>query len=347
MPEGRKLFVPNVAGFLLKKVKPVNTAAPSLKKYNFFVKRLLISLLLVIFIASSFVIWYGYEVYYNPQPAKMLVQFSITPHESASSVLTHLKSVGLIRSEMAIKIYLHLNQLTQKLKPGGYQLSQGFTPKQIIDELIKGPKDIWVTIPEGWRREQISLRLKTSLTGFDADRFNQITLGLEGQLFPDTYLFPAQATPSDVLRIFLSNFTKKTKLDPKDLKDRDILTLASLVEREAKIDTDRQIIAGILVKRLNAGWPLQVDASIQYVQGSPQDWWPNVSDTKLPSLYNTYIYTGLPPGPICNPGLASIQAVQNPQDTPYWYYLTGLDGITRYAVDLDRHNQNIDKYLRP
>jgi UPF0755 protein len=320
------------------------------------VKYFFAALLLFIIVALSLGFWYGYQVYFNPRPAKMLVLFSITPKESASSIISRLKSENLIRSEIALKVYLRLNNLAQKLKPGGYQISRGFTPERIIDQLIKGPEDVWVTIPEGWRREQIAARLKNSLKNFDPYEFNTVSAPFEGQLFPDTYLIPAGATASDTLQIFLKNFTKKTGLNPALAGDRRILILASLVEREAKSDPDRQIIAGIFQKRLDNNWPLQVDASVQYAVSAKScmatpidqcDWWQEIFDTRYPSLYNTYLYPGLPPGPICNPGLASIQAVQAPQMSPYWYYLTGSDGVTRYAENLSGHNLNIDKYLKP
>ena len=137
-------------------------------------------------------------------------------------------------------------------------------------------------------------------------------------------------------------------------QDQDTLNLASLVEREAKTDPDRAIIAGILWKRLRAGWPLQIDATVQFASankncpGNPNcDWWVPPYDTKLPSVYNTYIRAGLPPGPICSPGLAAITAAKNPQTSSYWYYITGSDGITYYARDLREHQSNIDKHLKP
>jgi len=216
----------------------------------------------------------------------------------------------------------------------------------VFDTLISGPQDIWITFPEGWRREQIAARLANTLAGFDEQLFLQLTAKSEGQLFPDTYLIPFQATPQDILTIFLKNFTKKTGLDPQSGADREIIILASLVEREAKSDPDRAIISGILKKRLANDWPLQVDASVQYAANRADNWWQPITDTKYPSPYNTYLYPGLPPGPICNPGLAAINAVRTPQDSPYWYYLTGNDGVTYYAKTLDDHNLNISRYLR-
>lgn len=308
-------------------------------------KYLLLTFFIFIFTFLSFSGWYIFQVYYRPHPVQIPTSFSITPKESASSIIFRLSSAKLISSPLAVKIYLRLNNVSQKLKPGGYQISPGLSPKQIIDLFVTGPKDVWVTIPEGWRREQIAQRLKSTLVDFNDREFITLSASLEGRLFPDTYLIPTQAEPSVIINIFSKNFAKKTANLPALTQDQ--IILASLIEREAKTDPDRAIIAGIISKRQKAGWPLQIDASIQYALGRVDNWWPDSIDTRFPSPYNTYIYPGLPPAPICNPGLASITAVVNPTISPYWFYLSAPDGTTYYASTLAQHNLNIDKYLRP
>ena len=287
------------------------------------------------------------------------IEFTVQPNETASQVVVSLSSSRLIRSDLAAKLYLKYTGLDQKIRPGLYTLSPNNGLGEIFQALTSGPADIRVTIPEGWRREQIAARVKANISSFDITDFLKRTASLEGQLFPDTYLLPANATASDVVQIFLSNFTAKTSLDLQStyqitlgkstisLTGSQVLALASLVEREAKHDSDRPTIAGILIKRLDQGWPLQVDATVQYAQNHDPDWWAPVTDTKFPSIYNTYLHPGLPPHPIANPGLASITAVLHPQDTVYWYYLASPDGVTHYAPDLAGHNLNIDKYLSP
>ena len=132
-----------------------------------------------------------------------------------------------------------------------------------------------------------------------------------------------------------------------------IITLASIVEREGRTASDRPVIAGILLKRLRANWPLETDATLQFALGyQPQEktWWKKeitVEDKKIDSPYNTYLNTGLPPGPIANPGLQSIKAVIYPEPTDYWYYLHDSKGVAHYAKTLDGHNANIAKYLNP
>jgi len=319
------------------------------------VKYFFATLVLVFFVPLSLVVWYWWAL----QPvnsSSQNISFVVSKSESGNSILTKLQAAGLLRSATASKIYLRLNNISQKLKPGGYVLTSSSSAARIFSTLVTGPKDIWITIPEGWRREQIAARLKNSLSDFDAYAFNALSATYEGQLFPDTYLIPAQAAPVDVLQIFLDNFTKKTNLNLDLVEDKNILILASLVEREAKTESDRRLVAGILAKRLTNNWPLQVDASVQYAISTKVcmatpidvcDWWQNITDTKYPSAYNTYLSPGLPPGPICNPGLGSIQASRSPQVSPYWFYLTGTDGVTYYSKTLDEHNYNIDKYLRP
>ena len=134
--------------------------------------------------------------------------------------------------------------------------------------------------------------------------------------------------------------------------------MASLLERETLTGEERPIVAGILYNRLKAGWPLQVDAAVQYAmanakcgEGAPEckDWWPRPitsADLELNSPYNLYLHPGLPPAPIASPGFASLKAVAFPEDSHYWFYLHGLDGNIHYARSLEEHNQNIVKYLR-
>jgi UPF0755 protein len=150
-----------------------------------------------------------------------------------------------------------------------------------------------------------------------------------------------------------ANFVKKTGLNPDSDADKKIIILASLVEREAKSESDRAGISSVLKNRLQADWPLQIDASVQYSQDNRLcalsllacDWWRHEIDPKFPSAYNTYLHPGLPPSPICNPGIAALDAVKNAQSSPYWYYITGNDGITYFAKNLAEHNLNIDKHL--
>lgn len=279
-------------------------------------------------------------------------EFIISQKQSASEIISGLFTAGLIKNQFAAKLYLRLMELDSRLVPGLYTVSSSMSTPDLLKSLTRGPKDVWVTIPEGWRREQIAARLEKvlgSASNFRSGDFIFQTATLEGRLFPDTYLIPTSADSASIIKIITDNFNSKVT----GISDEDLI-LASLVEREAKLAPDRPLIAGIFKKRLKEDWPLQVDATVQYVEGLSRckkdlacDWWQPPMDTKVVSPYNTYLNPGLPPTPIANPGLASIEAVLHPQESAYWYYLTDKTGITHFAQTLSQHNLNIDKYLRP
>lgn len=304
---------------------------------------------------GGFVWWQTQLAAVNPTNTQE-VAFVVPRAQAAAITLQQLEAQGLIRSSLAARIYLKVTNSGQSLQNGTFLVSPSQDLQTVIAVLSQGPKDIWVTFPEGWRREQIAARLASQLVGpeatFDTAEFMQATQALEGQLFPDTYLIPRTASAADVVRLMTATFASKTSLDP--VADQDTLILASIIEREGKTTTDRPIIAGVLQNRLDADWPLQVDAAVQYGRDTTQcrgnldcDWWSPLYDSKIPSLYNTYLHAGLPPGPISNPGLVSINAALNPADTPYWYYIHAPDGTAYYATTLAEHNANIDKYLKP
>lgn len=290
--------------------------------------------------------WWSNEILPSQPGNTTKVSLVIAKNEPSAKVVEELASRGLIKSALVGKIYLRLSGIGPKIQAGAYSVSPDQPMQDILFSLTSGPADIWVTIPEGWRREQIADRLTAKLTGpdavFNSGDFVTKTASLEGKLFPDTYLIPTSATTDQIIAYLTANFVKKAGSVTSQQ-----LTLASLIEREAKADNERPIIAGILTNRLKAGWPLQIDATVQYAQGSSKDWWPEVTNTKLASIYNTYLHIGLPPRPISNPGLLSIQAAQNPSPTDYWYYLHDNESQVHFAKTITEHAANVDKYLRP
>lgn len=283
------------------------------------------------------------------------INFVVPQGQSAGQIIQSLSSQNLIKSKTTTKIYLKLTGLDQKIIPGSYILSPGQNLPETVTALTSGPKDIWVTFPEGWRREQMAARLEKNITGFNSEEFITKTASLEGTLFPDTYLISPQASVDDVISMLTTNFAAKTKLDFKLLEDRRILIIASIIERESRSDVERPVISGIFNNRLGAGWPLELDATVQYARDTVNcqknktqcKYWQPLLDTKLPSVFNTYLHVGLPPTPICNPGLSSIQAAKNPEKTSYWFYIHDTSGEVHYARTNAEHNLNIDKYLRP
>lgn len=270
--------------------------------------------------------------------------FVIEKDESTLTIANRLQEKGLIRSPFGFRLTVKQKGLGGKLQAGVYELSPSMTAGQIALALTVGKNDLKVTIPEGFRLEEIAAKFEDSL-GIPAKEFMTAAKGKEGYLFPDTYNFASGNTPSQVIAKMKANFDKKTgSLKP---TGEDII-LASLIERETKGNSEKPVVAGILKKRLDAGWPLQLDATIQYIAGRSGDWWPNTTllDRKRTSTFNTYLNPGLPPTPICNPGLASIEAAMNPTDSSYWYYLHEPSGVIHYAATSAQHEANIDKYIR-
>jgi UPF0755 protein len=165
--------------------------------------------------------------------------------------------------------------------------------------------------------------------------------GQEGYLFPDTYTFPVNTSSQDIIQVMKRNFEGKTR----DLKPNlETMVLASIIEREAKYDEDRAEIASVYLNRLRTGMRLEADPTVQYAKGS----WESITSTDYHSVfspYNTYLHAGLPPGPICNPGLASIQAASNPSKTDYFYFLTTRDGHAVFSKTFEEHKRKIRQYF--
>lgn len=253
-----------------------------------------------------------------------------------------LRQAKLIKSVAAFKLMVMKLGVSKSIQAGDFRLDGKMSLAEIVTGLTHGSLDVWVTLPEGWRREQMAQKLAEELIGFDEPEFLAATTNLEGYLFPDTYLVPREATAGAVVRLLTETFYKKV-----GAIDRDTVILASMVEREAVGGEDRQLVADILAKRLKVGMGLNADATLQYALGKPDNWWPVpiASDKLVNSAYNTYKYNGLPPAPIASPGLAVITAVRDAQDTPYLYYLHDQEGNIHPAKTLEEHQANIGKYL--
>ena len=290
-------------------------------------------------------------------------RFVIAKGSSASTVSVNLEKEGLIKSALAFKIYVQVFDKSKNINAGEFNLSSSMTLQEIADALGKGPLELWVTIPEGLRREEVVQKFVKGLEKNGDTRevfiqeFLDFSKGQEGYLFPDTYLFPRDVSGKKVVEKMLSNFEIKyaeVGNNPKFDK-KDIVIMASLIEKETKTDEERPLVSGILWKRIDAGWFLQVDACSQYFLGGEKcivenescDWWPELtlSDLENSNKYNTYKNYGLPPTPIANPGLTSLSAAANPTESTYWYYIHSPDGVIHFAVDLSEHNMNIRKYL--
>lgn len=281
--------------------------------------------------------------------------FTINKGEGLYAITKRLSVEGLIRNRLVFLIIAKQKGIEKKIQAGDFRLSKKMSASQISDQLTHGTVDEWITIIEGMRKEEIAMKLKEQ---FPISEIKFIERAKEGHLFPDTYLIPKQASEDAIIDIMEKNFNAKMAEARKQYpfekrSDREALILASLVEREAKLPGDRLLVASIILKRAQNDWPLQIDATIQYALGyqrKTKSWWKKdltLDDIKADSTYNTYEHTGLPPAPICNPGLESIKAAlgANP-NTPYWYYVNDIRGRIHPAKTLEEHNENIRKYIQ-
>lgn len=267
-------------------------------------------------------------------------EFVVNQGDGIISIASRLEKNKLVKNKFVFILYAYKMGLNSRLQAGNFQLSASFSTPEIITKLSSGgTKDYWLKIIDGSRIEEITPKFP---------------LSLEGYLFPDSYLIPERYDQSQILDLIKQNFDKKftqSKIDATNTKmsDAEIVTFASLLEREGRTLDTKQKIAGVLQNRLNIGMALQIDATIQYARDQfKKDYWLPVTktDLKIKSPYNTYLNPGLPPSPICNPGYNSLYAAFHPVSSDYLYYLTDPHGAIHFAKTLNEHNTNVAKYLK-
>ncbi len=314
-------------------------------------KKLALGLVLAVFVCGIYQFVFGAPAHFPIDTV-----FSIQPGQTLSTVASRLDSLHAIRSAFVFKAFMVLIGGSKSLKAGDYYLDgrQGaLTLALRIKESDYQLKDLRVTIPEGWSSSEIAAFIGKDkrFAHFDPEEFMRISQKYEGYLFPDTYLFLPTVTAQNVLDVMLDNYKKRIETLSADIKAfgrpiKDVITMASIIEEEARTQETRRTIAGILWKRLGEGMPLQVDAAFAFVNGKKASSELTLADLKIDSPYNTYVYKGLPPGPISNPGLAAISATVHPIKTAYYFYLSDSAGTMHYGVTLDDHVANKNKYLR-
>jgi len=302
-------------------------------------------IIIITFGLLAYFVWENAGLAKNPAN-KEFKSFTISQGENTDQIISRLFSEGFIKNKTVFKLILRKEGLSGKLQAGIFRLSPSLSSKEIAANLTHGVNDIWVTIPEGLRREEIFSILTNAGFEIDYDIWLEKTKNYEGYLFPDTYRIPAAADLDQIIILIRKNFDNKTT-SLKSLINNQNIIFASLVEREVKTDKDRPVVAGILEKRLANNWPLEIDATVQYAVGSQKNWWPQITadDLLINSKYNTRKYQGLPPSPICNPGFSSIKASIYPQESDYWFYLSDNKGQIHYAKTLEEHEKNIVKYI--
>ncbi len=304
------------------------------------------------------------------------VEFEVLPGWGGARVADALEEAGLVRSALAFELLLRATGVDRKVGEGLYDLSPDMSSRELAAALAAGgrPRTVRIVVPEGWRAAAVVARLAANGLG-DLPELEALVRSpgklappwlsnddpLEGFLFPASYDLPVHSTPSQALGAMVERFELEVT-DPivntlvsDDMRVRDWVTLASMVQAEAASDEEMPIIAGVFLNRLDEGMPLQSDPTVAYGLGKAL---PQLSalagDLRKDTPWNTYTRQGLPAGPICNPGREALLAVLSPQrlnaaGAPYLYFLHGSDGgisVFRPNTNLPAHNRDVDRYLR-
>ncbi len=324
---------------------------------------------LFLVLALAVFVWEGIYVPKTPGFKETKI-FSAKKGEGTKQISINLEKQGFIKYGFLFRFYVLTRGVADKLQAGDYLLSPSMAMPEITKKLVSG--DIVrekITIIEGWNIRDISFYLEekgivkaadfstlvNSARDFSGD-FDFLSskpemLSLEGYLFPDTYEIQKGESTEELARKILKNFGEKLTPELREeIKKQDktifeIITMASLIEKEVKTMPDKKLVSGVLWKRLENGMPLQVDATISYITGK-KNAKVLIVDTQIDSRYNTYKYRGLPRGPISNPGLESIVSALSPENSQYWYYLSTPEGETIFSKTLEEHNVARQKYLK-
>ena len=297
---------------------------------------------------------------------------SIALGDSAASIGRRLVVGNAIGSHTRFELLASLLGWESRLEPGDYTFEAGLTTYEILRRIHFGETSpLRVVIPEGLRLEQVTERLaQSSVISADAFRAalksvsaetlagslainRPLGASLEGYLFPSAYSFPLGGSADDIIRLMLSRFNDS--LTPQLLEQindsgrtlHEILIIASIIEREVVEDSERALVSAVIWNRLDTGMPLQMDSTVQYAVGRPEDWWKQdltLADLSVDSPYNTYRASGLPPTPIASPGWASIEAAANPANVPYMFFVAKGDGTHVFAVTYEEHQANVERY---
>jgi UPF0755 protein len=299
---------------------------------------------------------------YTPYGPSTETFVDIPPGTGATTVASLLRKNGVIRSRYAFALLRLTRDGT--FKAGEYRFDHPAPPAEVYDRLLRG--DVYtqaLTIPEGYNIFDIAAAVETAgfakrdvflaaerqhtelLTGLQLPGAHPDSL--EGYLFPDTYHFSRHATPLQMLTAMVHRFRQvSTQLGIDHANMARTVIMASLIEKEVGQETERPLVAGVFVNRLAKSMPLATDPTVIYAALLDNRWRGTIyaSDLKSTSPYNTYLHTGLPPGPICNPGLASLRAAIDPRQTDYLYFVSDAAGHTRFSVGLKEHDEQVQAY---
>ncbi len=305
-------------------------------------------------------------------------RFIINKGDGLKEITIKLKEQGIIKNEFFFQAYAFLSNARDNFLPGEYDLPKEISLKSLLSLLSTSPlaAEKTITIIEGWDNKKIALYLEENdlinqndffeaLNVLNADedflhlynflpknisKLNDLEI-FQGYLFPDTYRFYEETTAQAIIEKMIDNFAQKLDAELIDGARKlgktipEIITLASLVEKEAALDQDRRLIADIFWDRIKINWALESCATINYILGNPKERL-SFEDTRIPSVYNTYLHAGLPPGPINSPGLSSIRAVIYPLENDYCCFLSTPEGRIIFSKTIEEHNRNKRIYLQ-
>ncbi|MEA3273653.1 MAG: endolytic transglycosylase MltG [Patescibacteria group bacterium] len=335
--------------------------------------RKIIKIIIILFIFLGLIYWYADRKMQGSESNSPVEQkFTIISGEGVNQISERLEKRGLISNNVYFDIYIWKSGREGKIITGTYILRPNMTIPEIVDTITSGkaePQDIKITIIEGWSNKQIGEYLAQKNIISEKDWQEEIENidkyqaeysfledlattknTLEGFLFPDTYLLHPETTAEMIIIKMLNNFNQKvTDTVKEDIAKnghslRDIIIMASIVEKEAPKKNDQKIIAGIFWKRLSDNYPLQSCATINYILGTSKEKL-SLADTRINSPYNTYVNKGLPPSPIANPGINAIMAATYPQESDYFYFLNDPEtGEIIFARTLDEHARNKEEH---
>ena len=330
-------------------------------------------LLIVLIILASVSLWYKASLRPVDKTSETRLALKIEAGMSVQDIAQELSDRGIIRSPSAFTLYTKLHGKETALQAGKFVLRPSMNVSELVEVLQDGKaEEMIITIPEGFTVKQIDELLAekgvmeegeimSCLVDCDFSSFDYLPSGegqadrggrLEGYLFPETYYVNIEEfVPKFFLERMMTTFRRRVlETFPDKFVDskrslHEIITMASLLEKEARTDEERPVVAGILWKRYDAGLGLGVDATVRYILNKPTGAI-TTGDLNTNNPYNTRKFKGLPPGPIASPGEASIRAALFPQKSPYWYYLHGSDGQIHYAETNEEHNLNKFEYIR-
>lgn len=323
--------------------------------------KVLLIIFLIILLTFLSLGLYAYEEFKPPEnfePKKIYIKDGLTPKEIGKI----LKEENIIKNVELFVIFAKYYEIDEKLKSGIYEFSEKMNLKEVLFKLTQGglPPFIKVTIKEGYTLKDIAKTFEESGICTKEKFFEEVSKideyrdyifedakSLEGFLYPDTYYFERENLKKNII-MMLENFNKKFFEIYKDytgnLTKYDILKLSSIVEKEAMVDEERDLIAGVFMNRLEIGMPLQADPTLKYILDNPS-YTLSSKELEIDSPYNSYKYNGLPPTPICNPSIKSIFAVLNPKKTDYLYFVADGKGRHLFAKTFEEHLRNIHKVM--